>query len=152
MSQRTEILAREGLAAAPQAEQESFWRNYNQRRSRRRPPATLGDLVAKACPDLPKANRPVDRKVESAWLRVLPAEYADATRVEGFQGGRLRVRVNGAAVRFVLERQLGPVLLQAVNIELGSPMVSRIEFRLSPTKEPSRRVWAGEKKRRGTKE
>lgn len=153
MSQRSRILAKEGLAGATRAEQEIFWRGYNQRRSRRRAPAALAELVAGAVPQLPPGRRRVDRRVEAAWLRVLPAEYADATRVEVFQSGRLRVGVAGAAVRYVLERQLGAVLLAAVNKELGSALVSRIEFRLTTGDGPLRTPRKGRKtKQRGTKE
>lgn len=90
----------------------------------------LGDLAATAWPEAAQAIDGTVRRIDSAWQRVLPAEYAEAARVEGFRSGRLLVSVDSAATRYVLERQLGDKIREALNAELGSNEISRIEFRL----------------------
>lgn len=137
--------------SAPLPMQEAFWRRYNLNRTRRKPPAALGELVERACPDLGQQNDTTLRRIESAWKRVLPAEYADASRAEGFQAGRLRVVVDSASTRYVLERQLGGVLKDAVNAVLGSAQVSRIEFRIGRPEEAASVKTRRVKRSRGTK-
>lgn len=127
---RERILRQGGVADAPRDVQEEFWRRYNFVPWRRRLPAALGDLLAKAWPESAGQKSGLLDRVEAAWLRALPAEYADLTKVEGLTGGRLRILVDSAATRFVLERQLGGVLVAAVNEAMGTQDVGRIEYQL----------------------
>ncbi len=130
LPRRTAILQREGLSSAPPGVQEEFWRRYNFVPWRRRLPAALGDLLAKAWPESAGQKSGLLDRVEAAWLRALPAEYADLTKVEGLTGGRLRILVDSAATRFVLERQLGGSLVAAVNEAMGASDVGRIEYQV----------------------
>lgn len=132
-----EVRQRRLLATAPRVVQELYWRRYNLLRGRRRMPAALGELAARAWPESGPPNAAVELAVvEAAWHRVLPAEFSDAARVEGFRRGRLRVAAMSAAARFVLERQLGSTLLVALNAALGNGLRGRqvvgIDFRLEP--------------------
>lgn len=130
LPRRAAILEREGLTSATPQAQEEFWRRYNFVPWRRRLPASLGDVIQKAWPETSGKKSGMGDRLASAWQRVLPAEYAESARVESFAGGRLRVTVDSAATRFVLERQLGEVLVSAVNQEVGSQVVNRIEYRV----------------------
>ena len=127
---RVSILEREGLSAAPRGVQEEFWRRYNFVPWRRRLPAALGDVLAWAWPESAAKKSGLLDRVEAAWLRALPAEYAELTKVEGLTGGRLRISVDSAATRFVLERQLGGSLVAAVNEAMGAQDVGRIEYQV----------------------
>ncbi len=132
-TQRQEILASAGLAGASRVLQSVFWQRYNCERARRRLPATLGELTATAWPESATARDAATRRVDAAWQRVLPAQYADSAKVETFRAGRLQIRVDSAATRYVLERQLNGILLNAINAELGSSEVVRIDYQLGRT-------------------
>lgn len=127
---RERILSQCGVADAPRDVQEAFWRRYNFVPWRRRLPAALGDVLAKAWPESAGKKSGLLDRVEAAWLRALPAEYAELTKVEGLTGGRLRISVDSAATRFVLERQLGGSLVAAVNEAMGAQDVGRIEYQV----------------------
>lgn len=130
LPRRAAILEREGLSAATPQAQEEFWRRYNFTPWRRRLPAALGDVVQRVWPETAGKKSGLAERLAAAWQRVLPAEYAESAKVDGYTGGRLKVLVDNAATRFVLERQLGDVLIAAVNQEVGSQAVQRIDYRV----------------------
>lgn len=135
---RLQILERFGMREAPPGVQEAFWRSHNLSPRQRKLPAVLGDLLPRVWPESGRRAGALVRRIAAAWQRALPAEYAAKSAVEGLTGGRLKVRVDGAATRFVLERHLGEMLIAAVNRQVGEEAVQRIDFRLDSM--PGRRV------------
>lgn len=129
MDRRT-ILRSHQLENASPAVQELFWRRYNQTPWRRRPPSSLQELLDAVTKDsrLQPAG-PLD-KIKAAWIRVVPEEFHKASLVEGFSGGRLRVAVDGSSTKFVLGRQMGQTLINALNATIGTEVVQRIDYRL----------------------
>jgi hypothetical protein len=130
MDRRT-ILRSHQLENAPRALQELFWRRYNQTTWRARRPASLQELLDSVAKDarLQPAG-PLD-ELKAAWRRIVPEEFQRSTRIEGLSVGRLRVAVDSAATRYVLGRQIGPSLVDALNAAIGLEVVKRIDYRIS---------------------
>lgn len=134
MDRRT-ILRSHQLENAPPAVQELFWRRYNQASWRRRRPASLQELLDLVTGDSRLLPAEPLAEAADAWQQVLPDEFKNAARVEGLSGGRLRVVVDSAATRFVLSRQLGQALIDAVNARIGPETVRRIDYRIGLERE-----------------
>ncbi len=140
VADRRTILRSNRLENAPPAVQELFWRRYNQARSRRRPPLSLQELLDVVTKDSRlQPAEPLD-EVAAAWQGAVPEEFQKLTRVEGLSGGRLRVAVDSAATRYVLGRQMGQTLIDALNTSVGSQVVQRIDFRLGLRTEGGQKI------------
>lgn len=127
---RRAILRSHRLESAPRAVQELFWRRYNQTSWRTRPPASLQELLDAVTTDARlQPSGPLD-EIRAAWQRLVPSEFRESAGVEGFSAGRLRVVADSAATRYVLGRQLGQALIDALNTAIGSEVIKRIDFRL----------------------
>jgi Dna[CI] antecedent DciA-like protein len=136
---RRAILRSHRLESAPRAIQELFWRRYNQTTWRTRPPSSLQDLLDAVAADarLQPAG-PLD-DIRAAWEQLVPSEFRRSARVEGLSAGRLRVVADNAATRYVLGRQWGQGLIDALNAAIGLEAIKRIDFRLGhPTKDSAK--------------
>lgn len=127
---RRAILRSHGLDSAPRTLQEMFWRRYNQTSWRSRPPSSLQELLDAVAKDsrLQPAG-PLD-EIRAAWQQLAPSEFQGSASIEGLSSGRLRVVTDSAAIRYVLGRQWGQALIDALNTAIGSEVIKRIDFRL----------------------
>jgi 2-polyprenyl-6-methoxyphenol hydroxylase-like FAD-dependent oxidoreductase len=129
---RREILDQHELLPAPRACQELFWLRYNRQRRRWRT-VHLSDAVASVVSDAAVRSAQRLGGMEQAWGQVVPAEYATASRVESFRGGRLVVTVDSASTKYMLGRH---ALLNALNEKVSANgdkragAVRQIEFRV----------------------
>lgn len=125
---RREILRDSGLLIAPAEVQKFFWRRYNA--GNRRLPALLSDVAARVVLGRqPDALDDLDRLTQ-AWKATLPIQFGAKTRIEGLSGGCLRLRVDCAATKYVLTRQLAGDLIAALNATLGSTKVRKLDCRI----------------------
>jgi hypothetical protein len=129
---RVEILKQNGLSSAPRRLQAAFWASYNARSStaRRRLPTPLADSADKVLTGLALDDGNRIEHVRRAWASVLPADLAGRCRVDRLRAGRLQVVVADASCRFVLDRQWGGELIDALSRELGKPLVRTIDYRI----------------------
>jgi hypothetical protein len=129
---RVEILKQNGLSSAPRGLQAAFWASYNARgrTGRRRPPSLLGESAERVLAGLALDDESGVALVRRAWTRVLPPELAKRSRVNALRAGRLQVIVADASCRFVLDRQWGGELIDALSREMGKRVVRTIDFRI----------------------
>lgn len=125
---RVEILSANEMQHADRQAQRLFWQRYNLRRGR--PAAALGTLADRLLADqrrgLPAAKRL--GRVAEAWRTVVPDSLAAASAVEAYRGGKVTVRVDGAATRFALSREIGETLLAAMRGVLADLRIDRIDY------------------------
>jgi hypothetical protein len=127
-TKRRDILEEHDLAVAPPEVRRFFWRRYNS--TNRRKAGLLGDLAAEVASRHAAAGIGQVDRLEEAWRSVLPEELGRRTRLEGLSGGRLQVIVDSAATRYVLVRQLGGQLVEALNEAAGTTLVRKIDCRV----------------------
>ncbi|MCC5830579.1 MAG: DUF721 domain-containing protein [Phycisphaeraceae bacterium] len=80
--------------------------------------------------------------VSEAWMRLVPEDLRACCRLEGLQRGVLRVRVEGSARLYTLDRLLKSGLEARLKDELRGIRLSRIVLRqgpLEPQDRPERR-------------
>ena len=125
---RREILEKYGVALSPADVQRFFWQRYNS--PKRRQSCLLGEIATEMMSS--RVEPPEDEfgRMEQAWRSSVPLEYVNRSRVEGFSNGTLHVSVDGAAVRYVLTRQLANCLMAAMNERLGRITVKRLDCRI----------------------
>ena len=125
---RIEILSANEMQHADRQTQRLFWQRYNLRRGR--PAAALGVLADRLLADqrrgLPAAKRL--GRVAEAWRAVVPDSLVAVSAVEAFRGGKVTVRVDGAATRFALSREIGETLLAALRGVLADLRIDRIDY------------------------
>ncbi len=125
---RVQILWKAGLGAAPAEVQRDFWRRYNGRA--RRGPSPLAEALIDCAERLAELRRLAP--LREAWAAVVPAALARQCEVLDFRAGRLSVRVDGPTTRFIMERELGSVLLRALHSHPAARNVREIVYRIGP--------------------
>lgn len=128
-TRRQELLRSAGLLWATPQQQREFW---TRRCATFRPRAVNAGSLARAFLSAPRLR--VARRLQAvlhAWEAIVPPEYAAHARPESLRGGRLRVVVDEPAIRFALERQCGPELLEFFADQPGLGAIHAIDFRLA---------------------
>jgi len=68
--------------------------------------------------------------VRQAWLEVVPGRLRSHSQVVGLRAGQLRVAVDSAGTRYLVEAVMHDQLVSWLNTTLGRPTVRRIRCKL----------------------
>ncbi len=105
---------------------EQAWLN-KQRPDRALP---LGELVGRLWRAQVGAGARQLGAVRQAWLEVVPDQLRSHSRVARLRGGQLRVAVDSAGTRYLIEAVMHDQLVSSLNATLGRPTVRRIRCEL----------------------
>lgn len=87
------------------------------------------DALAKLLPKLGLADRLNEEQVRTAWSEIVGEFLAAHSSPAGMQRGILTIEVLQPSVRYELERQWKPVVLQKLKARFGDSVIKGIRFR-----------------------
>ncbi|QQL44401.1 DciA family protein [Sulfuriroseicoccus oceanibius] len=106
----------------------SEWRGYAEPRSIETNLRPAGDLVRVVMQKMNLSDQMDEEEVKGAWAEVAGPFLAQQSFPDSLRAGILKVRVIQPTVKFTLERELKPQLLQRLQQKLGAQVVRDLKF------------------------
>lgn len=125
---RATILEEAGLLWADPEMQRAFWQRRNARRGRTAEP--VGELAKQFVSGRHLRDATRLSAIRAAWQSVVPAGLQEYCEPLALRGARLTVLVSDASIKYVLEREIGPALLDALRAAGAAARVHDIVFQL----------------------
>jgi hypothetical protein len=101
-------------------------------RQRREPASAIGPLLSGWWQQQASREARQMGPARRAWAEVVPPELGGAAEVMSLRAGQLRVRVESAVERYVIEVVLHDELVRSMNNLMGRVAVRRIRCELGP--------------------
>lgn len=109
----------------------SEWRGLEQPLERKDRCAPVGDILQKLLPKLGLGERLGEEEVKQAWSGIVGDFLASHATPVGLSAGVLTVQVLQPSVRYELERNWKPRILEKLQASFGKKTVREIRFRIS---------------------